>query len=437
MSPREPQAPAAEPDGFVATATAPGPAPVVVLSNCPWHSQWRRRQQIASRLATRRTVYFLDPPFSALDFARGRVPLGRWLAARLAIETDPTRVRIVRGTAGLPAQRFSGPVQRANGWLQRAWARRCLQTLRRREHLAPPILICYEPLLHPLAALGPARAMVYDAADDYAALSHSPHLQRVLRRRMDGLAASCHLTIAASAPLYARLAPVARRAELLPHGVDVARFHPTAYAGSRFEALAQEPGIRAVFHGTLDHRLDLDVLVALLRAGVVLLLAGECAWSNSDIERLQRAGDARVFGLLDQTEAAALVAAAQVGIIPYRALPGMESIQTLKRLEFYACGLPVVATDIPAYRPWADELTLAGDPTAFVAAVRSAASAPPDQRRRWRALAEAHTWDAGVAQLAAWLAELERPEASAALAAATGSVRDRSAPARRPPPARA
>lgn len=391
-------------------ANGPGgpPTPVVVLSNCPWRSQWRRRQQIAARLAAARTVYFLDPPFSGLDFARGRVAPVRWLATPHGIAADPTGVRVVRGAPGIPAQRFSGPIQRANGWLQRAWARRSLELLRRRNGLPPPILICYEPLVHPLAALGPARATIYDAADDYAALSRSSHLRPILRGRMEALAAASDLTISASAALHARLAPLARRAELLPHGVDARCFHPDAHVGSRFAALAREPGTRAVFHGTLDHRLDLDVLAALLRAGVTLLLAGECAWSRAEIERLRRAGDLRFFGLLDQREAAALVAAAQVGIIPYRALPGMESIQTLKRLEFYACGLPVVATDIPAYRPWAAELALAAGAGEFVTAVRAAASAPADQRRRLRALAEAHTWDAVVARLEGWLGELER-----------------------------
>jgi glycosyltransferase involved in cell wall biosynthesis len=405
-----PRGPSAGIDNLVGSRTAgsAGPAPVVVLSNCPWHSQWRRRQQIASRLAARREVYFLDPPFSALDLARGRVPLGRWLVAPLQIETDPTGVHIVRGTAGIPAQRFCGPIGQVNGWLQRAWARRCLEALRHRENLAPPILICYEPLLHPLATLGPARATIYDAADDYAALSRSSYLRRILRRRMDALAGSSDLTIAASVALQARLAPVARRAELLPHGVDVRRFHPDAHVGSRFEAVSRESGLRAVFHGTLDHRLDQDVLAQLLRAGVTLLLAGECAWSGAQIDRLRRAGDVRFFGLLDQDEVASLVAAAQVGIIPYRPLPGMECIQTLKRLEFYACGLPVVATEIRANRAWADELTLAGDPTAFADAVRAVASAPAEQRRRWRTMAEAHTWDAVVAQFEAWLAELEQ-----------------------------
>ncbi len=383
------------------------PAPVAVLSNCPWHSQWRRRQQVAARLTVRRAVYFLDPPFPALDFARGRVKLGSWLATPLAIEADPSGVRIVRGAAGIPAQRFSGTIRRANGWLQRAWARRCLARVRALEGGVAPILICYEPLLHPLADLGGARATVYEAADDYAAYARSRRLSPILRERMAALAAACDLTVAANAALGERLRPGARRLELLPHGVDTELFHPGAHRGTRFERRAASPAVRAVYHGTLNHLIDLDLLAALLRAGIELDLAGQCAWDRRAIARLRAAGAVHLHGLLSQGEAAALVAAADVGILPYRRLPGVECAEPLKRLEFFAAGLPAVATDFSAPNPPADGIRVARTTEEFVAAVRAGRELPPDARAQLRARAQHQTWKDQVARLEGWLAELE------------------------------
>ncbi len=388
--------------------TAPHPpAPVLVLSNCPWHSQWRRRQQIASRLARHRPVVYCDPPFSALDVTRGRRAGADLLDRRPSITRHESGVDVVHGCAGIPAQRFWSVIALLNARRQRRWARRTLIHVRARGPQAPPIVICYEPLLHPLASLEPRAALVYDAADDYARLSRSRFLRDRIAGRMEGLAAAAELTIAASATLQRHLAPHARRTVLLPHGVALERFGPDADRGTEFSRLRDEPGLKAVFHGTLDRRLDPQILLALLRGGVRLLLAGECAWDRATFARLRAAGNLRYFGVLDQAAAAALVAAADVGIIPYRPLPGMESAQTLKRLEFHAAGLPIVATDMDPYRAYRDELALADGPQAFLDRVRSATTDPvltPDQRL---AIAAANTWDARVSALEGWLRELE------------------------------
>lgn len=382
--------------------------PVIVLANDPFDSQWRRKQQLYSRLARRRPVVWIDPPFSVLDFARGRRELASHLRRPIRIRSPQEGLTVLSGSPGLPGETYAGALTAANAWLHRHWCRRALRRLEAAQpgSIAQATLVCYWPLFHPLPGRRPElrpRKLIYDAIDDYAALTPFAGLRRTLDHAADRLATASDLTLVTNTRLADRLAGAARHIEVLPHGVDPALFRPGAARGSRFEALAAEPGPKAVFHGTLDHRLDLTVLKKLLEDGITLLLAGQMGWRRGELAQLEAAGDCRYAGELTQADAAALVAAADVGIIPYRPLPGMESVQTLKRLEFFACGLPVVATDMLPYRDHAAELILADGPDDFASAVRRAGTLSPLDREARLALASENTWDARVEAFEAYL----------------------------------
>jgi len=386
--------------------------PVIVLANDPFHSQWRRKQQLYSRLAQRRPVLYVDPPFSILDFARGRRELAAYLRHPVRVESPTEGLTVLSGSWGLPGEAYRGWITTLNAWLHRRWIPRAL----RRAHCSSgmrasrdigrwerPILICYWPLYHPATLGTEASRLIYDAIDDYAALTPFRRLREQLDRAADQLAADADLTIVTNARLADRFAGVARRIEILPHGVDPGLFHPDAHRGTRFAPLRDASTLKAVFHGTLDQRLDLDVLAALLRSGITLLLAGQAGWRTGQLDRLRACGDCRYFGELDQKSVAALVSAADVGIIPYRPLSGMDRVQTLKRLEFLACGLPVVATGMDPYHDYRDQIILANGPESFVRAVRRAEALSPLDRDARLALAGKQTWNARVDRLAAYL----------------------------------
>jgi glycosyltransferase involved in cell wall biosynthesis len=375
-----------------------------VLANDPWRSQWRRKQRLYSRLARTRPVYYLDPPFSALDLLRTRQPRSP------RITRDASGVQIVRGAVGIPGERFFGRVRLLNARRQRAWARACLHHLDRARGVRDPIVICYEPLLHPVRPLGAMRRLIYDVIDDYGVLAPSAIVRARSKAQMEALAAECDLALVVHDALRRRLANHARTLLTLPHAADNEVFHPEADRGTRFAPLRQAGGIKAVFHGTLNERLDPQILVALLASGVTLFLAGECAWPQRLRRALRTAGDARLLGPLSPVDAAALVAACDVGVLPYRRGPGMEGVGVLKRLEFYAAGLPVVATEAPpadlttatvdgSASGTRDAVLCARTPDDFVRAVRKAARADGEARARLIEIARAHDWDARVRQL--------------------------------------
>lgn len=380
-----------------------GGCPVVVVANDPWDTQRRRKQQLYSRLATRRPVFYLDPPFSPLDFLRGKRSLRHDLRSILHVSPRESGLRVVSGSWGFPGEYYTGEITSANGRLHRRWSARTIRRLVQREKLSEIALVHYWPLYHPLNPVCKVRTMVYDAIDDYAALSPFPRLGKLLDRAADELASAADVTVTVNQSLAERFGSYARRLELVPHGVDTNLFHPRAFENTPYEALRAENRLKAVFHGTIDHRLDLGILLALLRAGVTLLLAGQVGWRGGGLERLKEAGDCRTFGVLDQPEVAALVSAADVGIIPFRPLPGLDPVQTLKRFEFYACGLPIVASGPASGRETGNELIRAADADDFVRAVQDAESRSPLGGAARRALAAQNSWDACAQRFGALL----------------------------------
>jgi len=383
--------------------------PVVLIGASPWSGQWRRRQHLGSHLARLRPVFHLDPPWPATEILRRTRP---W-RERASVRVDPSGVRIVPGPIGLPGERFLPETQRLNGALYRRWLPGALARLEREHGVRRPILVCCHPLMHPL---GPVRAraaqVVYDVIDDYAARTPFRRLRPLLRERTLALARSSDLVLATSAALEEALAMAGSRVERLPHGVDPALFHPDAWKATRFARWKEDARPQAVYHGTLDHKIDLVLLEDLLRAGVTLLLAGETAWPGWTFTRLQAiaarpgAGAVHWFGLLEPREAAALVACADVGILPYVSFAGEEGASILKHLEFLATGLPVVASDTEPCRR-CESVRLAANRADFVAAVLAAArNSGPDaesERERRLRIAAAHSWSARAMRLDGWL----------------------------------
>jgi glycosyltransferase involved in cell wall biosynthesis len=204
----------------------------------------------------------------------------------------------------------------------------------------------------------------------------------------------------------------ARRVRVVPNAVALERFTP-APPRETARSVAVLAGRLRPWHGV-------DTVAeawALMGADAPeLLVVGD----NGPARPLLEAIGARVTGMVPHTAVPALLAGADIGLVPY-AHDAPDYFSPLKLFEYLATALAVVAADIPGVRDVVTEESVVfvpkGDPHALADAV-AALARDPERRRRLgkagRALVEArHTWRHRASAILELTAELVPAEANA------------------------
>ena len=205
------------------------------------------------------------------------------------------------------------------------------------------------------------------------------------------------------------------RAHEIQFGVETERFRP----GPRPERLIAELGLsgrRVVFapRSIAPIYQTLTVIEAVRRLPSDVVVLGSLSGADPAYLELVQAAVARA-GMTDRVHWLPPIAHADIDAV-YRAADVVVSIPTtdgtpVSVLEALATGVPVVATDLPAVRPWLEGvepelLVPVDDANATAAAIRHALDVPATQRR-----AAAHRGRAIVMERADRTREMLRMEA--------------------------
>jgi glycosyltransferase involved in cell wall biosynthesis len=231
-------------------------------------------------------------------------------------------------------------------------------------HLHGPELI---PLGLVLKTLRPSAAVVFDAREDYPAMMRvkywvSPPLRPLLAKAasmMNFVAGLCLDGIVAADPDVQKDFQQwrARWTFVYYNFPTLSLFRPDATTSSRAKA-------DLVYIGGMSDRTGmfvlLDALTLLAREGVrpTVRLAGytdgEAGRTKIQEGIVSRGLEAQVElrGQLSYSEVPAWIRSGRIGLVPLQAIPKfMKNIST-KTFEYWACGLPVIASDLPPIRPF-------------------------------------------------------------------------------------
>jgi glycosyltransferase involved in cell wall biosynthesis len=140
-----------------------------------------------------------------------------------------------------------------------------------------------------------------------------------------------------------------KRLSITLDGADVSLFDSRRY-GSRSRAavrreLKLKKGVRlAVFHGTLEAHHGQETLPRLVRrnAGLHFLILGGGPGFEALKNDLRAQPNATVLPFQPVEKVARYADAADLGLVPYEPNEGLDMVYTLKLLEYFALGLPVV-----------------------------------------------------------------------------------------------
>jgi glycosyltransferase involved in cell wall biosynthesis len=255
-------------------------------------------------------------------------------------------------------------------------------------------------LVDALPRLRPARVL-YEAVDAYEATPGivGPWVA-ILARYERRLVELADVVVVPGERLAERYRSWGATVRVIPHGVDLGHW-------SGRSPTASEPVVVG-FVGTLDSRLDIDVLRAIAGA--------HPEWRVRLIGPMQDGFSAGALADLANVTIEPPVAADTVplvlggfdlGVMPYLDHPNTTHMTPVKNLEYMAAGVPAVARRVPALEPYGELLYFASSPDEFVReAERALAEQSAERIAARRALAEGHGWPRRLDEVTALADEL-------------------------------
>ncbi len=312
----------------------------------------------------------------------------RALGRRLdpARSEDPERVRHLRPvrTGGLTDPVPVADLER----LYRDWdARVALETQRAGFEL--PVVITTNPFVAGFAPLHWASDVTYYLWDDWAAQPGYQQWWPAFHESYDRVRTRGLRVCAVTQEILERARPSGPTL-LVPNGIDPGEWDAPSPAPDWFAAL---PGPRLLYAGTLDARIDADLVAATARRfpdGSVVLV-GAIA-DPGHLEPLRALPNVHVRPAVSRVEIAALIAAADACLVPHVRTEQTMAMSPLKLYEYVAAGRPVAAVDLPPMRGIGPRVVLVGEGGEFPSAVAEAlriGPAPEDERR---AFLENNSW---------------------------------------------
>jgi glycosyltransferase involved in cell wall biosynthesis len=366
----------------------------VLLENTPWrHAIRLPGHHLARWLADRgHLVAYVAPPVSPWHFLspahrhmaklRWRMDgaLGTWRNERLFTATPRTWLPIHRQWP------FDGVIP----WnaSEAATRPRFSALLREAGFERPDVLVMHNMLLPHMPAVMAPRLFVFRLEDDIAGF---PAMPRVVVRRSPRLIGDADLVThsAMQSELRARAAG-ARQMMFFPNGVDTARF------GRPDEMPARPPdmpdGPVAIFVGALSSWFDRELLAETARRlpHWKFALVGP---ADTGFGRFPDRPNIHFLGPKQQEHVPRYLWHADVGIIPFKRQPLVESFCPLKLFEYLAAGLPTVSRRWTEMESLASPARLADSAEEFAAALEEARRFAKSERAGNVAWAAQYDWD--------------------------------------------
>jgi teichuronic acid biosynthesis glycosyltransferase TuaH len=375
---------------------------LLFFSDIAWEHLYQRPQHLASRLAERGPVLWIEP--ATLGTPR------RWRPAKKAeglfLLTLPQFPHNARSRPIRLASRFLSSIALFRWCLMRVQSlllKRACQELGIDPGASPAFVENFQ--FAPLIAHIKAAAVVFDYIDDAFGFVDIPAYVRGEWRQMIRLAD--RITVTASALQRQIAQETSAPVEIVENGVNTA-----SYAGV-LQRPADLPGTDkpvVIYVGTISHWFDLALLDTILKAlpDVNVVLVGPV--HPDCVERLNESRkftNLHVPGARAHTDIPAYLAAAAVGIIPFIRNRLTEAVNPVKLYEYAAAGIPVVSTafsdDLEKLRHIA---FIAHTPDEFVGQLRTAltrGAGIPDAARL-REFARANDWQSRAGVIAGMIA---------------------------------
>lgn len=196
------------------------------------------------------------------------------------------------------------------------------------------------PLFGYLLEMVPHKKSVLRVADD---LSGFPELGKNVIEAEKRLMRKVDLVVVTCMSLERKVRNIgAKNILCLPNGVDFDYFANDTSLEP--EDLKRIPNPRIIYVGSIERWFDerLVAYAALHREDVSFVIVG--SYNKGTFPKLEGLRNVFFLGKRDYSRIPSYLKHSHVGIIPFKRLPFIDSVNPIKLYEYMACGLPVVST---------------------------------------------------------------------------------------------
>ncbi|HSB33186.1 MAG TPA: glycosyltransferase [Nitrospirota bacterium] len=228
---------------------------------------------------------------------------------------------------------------------------------------------------------------VFRIADDNAAFQLVPDSVKRAEQQLVGKADAVFVT---AQSLQERYAWAQEKLHYLPNGVDFDFFRNSEPPlPKEYETI---PGPRVLYVGTIAEWFDMDLLQSAASALLdhSFILIGE---PHVNLSALTRMKNVFLLGGRPYKDIPAYMNHADIGIIPFKKSKLVDAINPVKLYEYFACGLPVVATAWKTLEDIKSPALLASSAEEFVALLRRGLAERERNKQEYLAFSRTHSWE--------------------------------------------
>ncbi|MCX5986166.1 MAG: glycosyltransferase [Chloroflexi bacterium] len=373
-------------------AAAESPPTIICLSHLRWDFVWQRPQQLLSRFARTRRVYFIEEPIFESSSARSSD------GASFRLNREPIGVPPSTNLTGVvTAQPICRDPGAGGGLVLDEMYAHLLKELVRSENIERYILWFYTPMLLPAVRDLCPEAVVYDAMDELSLFRFAP--PELVSRELE-LLARAQVVFAGGRSLGEAKSRMHPRVFTHPSGVEIEHFRkaldPATSVPVDLQAIS---GPRVGYFGVIDERMDLELLdqVSDLRPDVSWVMIGPVL--KIEETDLPRKANIHYLGSKKYAELPNYVRGLDVCMMPFALNDATKFISPTKTLEYMAAHRIIVSTPvIDVVKSYGDVVSIGATAAEFAALVDLALAENETDRLgrigREQKVLERNTWDA-------------------------------------------
>ncbi|MBI4471558.1 MAG: glycosyltransferase [Acidobacteria bacterium] len=367
---------------------------IVCLSTQDWNGLWTRKQRFMKMFAENgNRVLYVETPVHLLGLDVLPKDLGRFFRFLQGPRLVEDRLFVGTLPILLPMFQMFHSVNSVNQGL----IAKVLRSWIRRLGFKRPVLWIYTPFSAKLIDGIEHTASIYECVDEFRA-SRGFVRSSVVGELEDELLRKVQLTVVTQENLLPHRASICPNTVCIPNGADVRQFKEAALghlAVPREMAAIPRPILGLVGH--IHYWIDLKLIRFLAERkpewSFVLIGPANPLARTREIRHLP---NVRLLGRKPQTEIPAHVQAMDCCLNPYVSGMLSEHVSPLKLYEYLAAGKPVVSTDMPEARKFAEHVRVADSHASFLSQCETALACLPELesviRQRLNLVAE-HSWE--------------------------------------------